>query len=1031
MRNLKKVIALVAVFAMLVTSLSVVGFAQTYGDVTEENTYYEAIEMLSSLSVLTGDDDDGDGVFDFRDTDTITRAEMATIVSRIQGIDSASQTATSFSDVPATHWASGFIAQAEGQGIVNGYGDGTFGPEDPVLFEQVVKMLMVTLGYEPMAQDNGGYPTGYLTAAQRAGVLNGVIGGVGEAKATRGQVAQLVYNALDTPLMDRYTYGTNAEYVIYNGKNGHDYESLLTRDLKVKKFSGIVSENRVTSLEYGKTDIDTEDDEEIVILADMNDSYNNYDIKDLTGVEYSAGADPVATNNVYAGTDFDGEYIGRHVEVYVKEGDSANKYYIISISESTRNKTLEISLDNYDSYDEFKSYIYYYKNPSDRSTVSAKVDYDANVLLNGVALNSMDVEEVFSTIVKKNSGYSGQIVLIDNDTENGYDVVYIESGAPAVVKSVSANGRVSFKNAIKNIQKASLPYVEFDEDIKDQVVKLTADGIPVDVSELGEWDVLSVYYNENANYYDLRVVGSDAIEGSVGSKAKSETSADGYKYTINGQVYEVSQNAYGMVDGGWKPGASGVFYIDDFGKIVAYNKNGSSSVSNGAYAYVLNAVAEQDAWNKSNVRMQILDRSNKVYEGYLAASVELENVEGTGIKDSDGDYIDEDGTYKVVDLDSDSIVNAVVNNLITYSSNSTGEMKTITFAAEPNDDNIFELTKAGIVTDYKDEDFEIKVNGKSFSLDTDTKVFFIKGDKVIVEYADPSEVASKTASKVGTIASIGDVTGKEAYVFDAANDTVGAIVFMNTSGGVTDSNPIALIDSVGTASVSGDTVAAVSFWYAGELITAYTDPDMDAELYNDIKNANQGDVFKFALSADGSTITDGSLYAEFDGLKRSTGFDAGFAGISYLGGEGIGELSTKVTTYFGPAIGYTSAGKIKVADWNPSYGDWDLGNEGTTIKPGEANVYVYDPVKNSNNISIGDAGSVTVDDDIVKAYKDGKTGYVEFRKGNYEAVEVPAELALGVFDYVYAVEYDGDVTDIVIYRARDLKPVFNEMELVK
>ena len=117
MRNLKKVIALVAVFAMMV---STVAFAQTFTDVDEAHDYYEAIEMLSSLNILTGDDQDGDGKMDFRPNDTITRAEVAAVISRIQNITSAAQTATEFVDVPASHWASGYIAQAAGQGIVNG-----------------------------------------------------------------------------------------------------------------------------------------------------------------------------------------------------------------------------------------------------------------------------------------------------------------------------------------------------------------------------------------------------------------------------------------------------------------------------------------------------------------------------------------------------------------------------------------------------------------------------------------------------------------------------------------------------------------------------------------------------------------------------------------------------------------------------------------------------------------------------------------------------------------------------------------------
>ena len=86
MKNLKKVIALVAVFAMLV---STVAFAQSYTDVKDGDNYAEAIEMLSSLNILTGDkDDNGNAVF--RPYDTITRAEVAAIDERMQNIFAAS-----------------------------------------------------------------------------------------------------------------------------------------------------------------------------------------------------------------------------------------------------------------------------------------------------------------------------------------------------------------------------------------------------------------------------------------------------------------------------------------------------------------------------------------------------------------------------------------------------------------------------------------------------------------------------------------------------------------------------------------------------------------------------------------------------------------------------------------------------------------------------------------------------------------------------------------------------------------------------
>ena len=82
----------------------------------------------------------------------------------------------------------------------------------------VVKMFVRTIGYEPYVNANGGYPAGDLAAANRYGVLDGVINSGNEAEATRGQVAQIAFNALDTPLMDRKTYGADEEWVIYNGR---------------------------------------------------------------------------------------------------------------------------------------------------------------------------------------------------------------------------------------------------------------------------------------------------------------------------------------------------------------------------------------------------------------------------------------------------------------------------------------------------------------------------------------------------------------------------------------------------------------------------------------------------------------------------------------------------------------------------------------------------------------------------------------------------------------------------------------------
>ena len=238
MKNLKKVLALVVALTMVFTT---VAFA-SYPDVDVEADYAGAVELLSALDILKGDENGN-----FNPDNTITRAEFAAVVCRALGLENSAASAkgaTMFKDVAADHWASGYINLAAGQGIVNGYGNGLFGPEDNVTYEQAVKMLVVALGFEPMAAQKGGYPTGYLVVANTYGMTENVVAAGDAAPANRGVVAQLTYNALDIPMMAQTGFGTNVEYKIQDGNNGTKYQTLLT-GLKVAKLGGIVEATAV------------------------------------------------------------------------------------------------------------------------------------------------------------------------------------------------------------------------------------------------------------------------------------------------------------------------------------------------------------------------------------------------------------------------------------------------------------------------------------------------------------------------------------------------------------------------------------------------------------------------------------------------------------------------------------------------------------------------------------------------------------------------------------------------------------------
>lgn len=75
----------------------------------------------------------------FRPNEPITRAQFSAIAVRFT--DAGARRPGSFTDVPETYWAHDYIAAAAGYGWVTGYGDGTFGPFDHITRAQTAVII--------------------------------------------------------------------------------------------------------------------------------------------------------------------------------------------------------------------------------------------------------------------------------------------------------------------------------------------------------------------------------------------------------------------------------------------------------------------------------------------------------------------------------------------------------------------------------------------------------------------------------------------------------------------------------------------------------------------------------------------------------------------------------------------------------------------------------------------------------------------------------------------------------------------------
>ena len=77
----------------------------------------------------------------FGSNDRITRAQVTVALWNTAGNPAPGANAKRFSDVMERMYYTDAIAWASGAGVVNGYADGRFGPDDPVTREQLAAML--------------------------------------------------------------------------------------------------------------------------------------------------------------------------------------------------------------------------------------------------------------------------------------------------------------------------------------------------------------------------------------------------------------------------------------------------------------------------------------------------------------------------------------------------------------------------------------------------------------------------------------------------------------------------------------------------------------------------------------------------------------------------------------------------------------------------------------------------------------------------------------------------------------------------
>ena len=182
------------------------GAADGFNDVSEEAWYFECVNFAAENGLM-----DGVGGNNFEPGGHMTRAMMATVLYRIAGTpDMTGEQA--YSDVAKGSWYETGVIWASQTGVMTGYGDNVFGPNDILTREQLATVLWRYAG-SPEATETefsdseeiSSWAVAAAAWAQENGIMEGRPGGIfdPEANTTRAEAAAVLsryyQNFVSTP----------------------------------------------------------------------------------------------------------------------------------------------------------------------------------------------------------------------------------------------------------------------------------------------------------------------------------------------------------------------------------------------------------------------------------------------------------------------------------------------------------------------------------------------------------------------------------------------------------------------------------------------------------------------------------------------------------------------------------------------------------------------------------------------------------------------------------------------------------------
>ncbi len=258
-----------------------------------------------------------------------------------------------------------------------------FYPNRPIKYEEAIKLVVSALGYDMIAQNKGGYPSGHIIVAKENKILKDVDAGTNISFVN---AIKLIYNMLNTPMLEQVSFGGDG--LVFDKDKDN---TILNKYYKIYKSSGTVTANRIMNL-YGEK------------------TYKNKIAID--GVFYEVSERDFTLTN-----------IGTSLDFYYKESETDKSKTLVCYEDTTKS-FVKIYSDDIVSINLNRLI---YKTSDDEKETTLNLNNFKHIIYNNM-LGSV------SDLVKPSSGY---IMLTDKEDDGVYELIEIKNYEYYVVDMIN------------------------------------------------------------------------------------------------------------------------------------------------------------------------------------------------------------------------------------------------------------------------------------------------------------------------------------------------------------------------------------------------------------------------------------------------------------------------------------------------------------------------------------------------------------------------------------------------------------------